>query len=123
MGMNIIIKIIGVTFILLGIGFMLKPQAIKWMMKFMKQGKRIYLAGLLRFALAIVFLLGAEQARKKWVIAALGIIFLLGGLLIFVLGPEKIRRMFDWYEKQSNLLFRFLAVVVIALGAVVIFAA
>ena len=121
--MNIIIKTLGVLFILLGIGFIIKPQAVKWLMVFLKKGKRIYLAGVLRFTLAVVFLLGAGACRIEWIIAVLGIIFLLGGLLVFIINPEKIRRVFDWFENKPALLFRFLSLIVIAVGAVVIFAA
>ncbi len=123
MNMNIIIKILGVLFILLGIGFIIKPQAVKWLMFFLKQGKRIYLAALLRLALAVVFLLGAGACRIQWIIAVLGILFLLGGLLIFIISPKKIGRMLDWFENKPAIVFRLLSLVVIALGAVVIYAA
>ena len=123
MRMNIVIKILGVIFILIGIVYLLKPEILKWLMRFIKKGRRIYLAGLLRFALAIIFLLGAEQCDNKWIIAVFGIIFILGGLLIFMLGPTKIRQILDWYDQQSTLLFRFIALIVLATGAIVIYVA
>ena len=123
MSMQFVIKSLGIVFVLIGVGYLLRPDIAKRLMVFFKKGKRIYLAGLLRFALAIIFLLGAGQCDKKWVIAVLGIIFLLSGLLIFMLGPDKIRRIFDWYDKQPTLLFRFIALIVLAVGAVVVFSA
>jgi uncharacterized protein YjeT (DUF2065 family) len=46
-----------------------------------------------------------------------------GGLLIFLLGPEKIRRMLDWYQKQSTLIFRVIALIVLVFGVIIILSA
>jgi len=123
MGMNIVIKILGIFFVLIGIVFLLRPDVMKRLMEFIKKGKRIYFAGVIRFVLAIVFLLGASECYQKWLIAVFGILFLMSGLLIFILGPEKIRRILDWYQKQPVLIFRVIAVIVLALGAVIIYSA
>jgi hypothetical protein len=123
MEMDIILKIIGVIFILLGIGFLLKPQAVKHLMNFMKKGKRIYLAGVVRFILGIVLLLGANASRQPTIITILGILFLLGGLIIFLLGAERIGRILEFYGRQPDLLFRFLSLIPITIGGLVIYAA
>jgi uncharacterized protein YjeT (DUF2065 family) len=119
----IVIKSLGMLFALMGIAYLLRPDIIKKLMAFFKKGKRIYLPGLIRFALAIVFLVAARECRYPWIIFASGIIFLIGGLLIFMLGPEKIRRILDWYQNQPTLIFRVIAVVVLAFGAIIIFSA
>jgi uncharacterized protein YjeT (DUF2065 family) len=121
--MVIVIKSLGIVFVLIGVAYLLKPTILKKLMSFFKKGKRIYVAGLIRFALAVVFLLAATQCRYPMIIGACGILFLLSGLLIFVLGPETIRRIFDWYDEQSILVFRIIASVVIVVGAVIIFSA
>ena len=110
-------------FAFMGIAYLLRPNIIKKLMGFFKKGKRIYFAGLLRFALAVVFLVSARDCRYPWIILASGIIFLIGGLLIFMLGPEKIRRILDWYEQQPALIFRVIALIVLAFGAIIIFSA
>jgi uncharacterized protein YjeT (DUF2065 family) len=123
MGMDIVIKSIGIVIILIGIVYLLRPSVMKWLMDFFKQGSRIYFAGLVRFALAVVFLVGARECRHSWVIFAFGILCLIGGLMIFILGPEKIRRVFDWWQKQSVLFLRAMAVLAMVIGAVIIFSA
>lgn len=121
--MQIAIKSLGVLFILMGVVYFLRPGIIKSLTAFFKKGKRVYLAGLLRFALAVVFLVGARGCRSFWIIFACGMIFLLGGLVVFALGPEKIRRILDWYAKQSDVVFRAIAVIVLIFGVVIVFAA
>ena len=119
----LVIKSLGILFSLMGIAYLLRPDIIKKLMVFFKKGQRIYLAGLLRFALAVVFFVGARECRYFWIIFACGIIFLLSGLLIFMLGPEKIRRMFNWYQNQPILFFRVIALIVLIFGAIVILSA
>jgi len=123
--MDIIIKIIGILFIAIAIVFLLKPGIMNSLMEFFKKGKRIYFSGLVRLALAVIFLLGTggHQGHKFWIIFAFGILFLIAGVLIFMLGPEKIRRMIDWWQKQSTLLLRFMAIITLAIGAIIIYAA
>ena len=119
----LVIKSLGIIFVLMGLAYLLRPAIIKKLMVFFKKGNRIYLPGLIRFALAIIFFVGARECRYFWIIFACGIIFLLSGLLIFILGPEKIRRMFNWYENQPDMFFRVIALIVLIFGAIVILSA
>ncbi len=121
--MYIVIRSIGVVFVLMAILYLLKPDVMKRLMEFFKQGKRIYFAGLIRFALAIVFLLGAHDCRKFWVIVVFGILFIISGLLVFIIRLEKLKAIIDWYQKQSVLLLRIFALIALAIGAVIIYAA
>ena len=123
MGIVIIIKSLGIVFALIGILYLWKPEIFKWFIGFFKQGSRIYIAGIVRFILAVIFLVGARECRYFWVIFAFGIIFLLSGLLIFMLGPVKIRQMLEWYEKQSSILMRIIALIIIIVGTVVVYSA
>jgi len=121
--MDIVIKSLGILFCIIGIVYLLRPDIMKWLMEFFKQGKRIYFSGVVRFALAIVFLASARECKYPWVIFAFGLLFIIGGLLIFALGPEKIRRMLEWYQKQPILIFRVIAVIVLVVGLIIIFSA
>ena len=123
MGMDIVIKTLGILIALVGIIYFLRPDVMKWLMEFFKKGKRIYFAGLIRFALAVVFLVAARECKHSWVIFAFGILFIISGLLIFILGLEKLKSIIDWYQKQSVLLLRVVAVIALAIGGVIIYSA
>ena len=121
--MDTVIKIIGIVFVVMTIVYLLRPDVMKWLMEFFKQGKRIYFAALIRFVLAVVFLLAARECNKPKVIGAFGILFLISGLLIFILGLEKVKSYIGWWQKQSVLLLRVMAVIGLAIGAIIIYAA
>lgn len=121
--MNIVIKIIGIVFVFITILYFLKPDIMKSLMEFFKQGRRIYFAALLRLVLAVVFLLAARQCSRFWVIFVLGVLFVISGLLIFILGPEKVKSYINWWQKQPLVFLRVMAVVGLAIGALIIYSA
>ncbi len=119
----IVIKSLGIVFSLIGIAYLLRPDVAKRLMGFFKKGNRMYFPGVVRLILAVVFFMGARECRSFWVIFTFGILFLLGGLLIFLLGPAKIRGILEWYQKQPVFVFRVIAVVVVAVGVIIVFSA
>jgi uncharacterized protein YjeT (DUF2065 family) len=121
--MNIVIRIIGIVFVFMTIVYLLKPDIMKSLMEFFKQGRRIYFAALVRFVLAIVFLLVAGQCRYFWVIFAFGVLFIISGLLIFILGSEKVKSYINWWQKQPLVLLRVMALIGLAIGALIIYSA
>ncbi len=121
--MDTVIKIVGIVIVFVAIVYLLKPGIMRRIMEFFKKGKRMYFAGLIRFALAIVFLLGANECKMPWVIIAFGILFIISGLLIFMMGAEKLKAMIEWYQKQSALLLRVIAVITLAFGVIIIYSA
>lgn len=123
MSMDIVIKILGIVFVCLGILYFLKPQFLKRFMLFFKKGKRLYLVALSRFALAVVFLVGANQCHRFWVIFAFGIIFIISGMLLFIMRLEKLRAIIDWYQSQPNWIFRVISLIAVAFGVAIIFSA
>jgi len=121
--MDIVIRVIGIVFVFMTIVYFLKPDIMKRLMEFFKQGRRMYFAALIRLVLAIVFLLAARQCHHFWVIFAFGVLFIISGLLIFILGPEKVRAYINWWQKQPVMLLRVMALVGLAIGAIVIYSA
>ena len=50
-------------------------------------------------------------------------IFLLSGLLIFMLGLEKAKGIIRWYQEQPIVIFRVVAGIVLAVGLIITYAA
>jgi hypothetical protein len=96
---------------------------MKQLMEFFKQGKRMYFAALIRFVLAVIFLLSANQCKWFGVIFAFGVLFIISGMLIFILGLEKVKAYITWWQQQSVMLLRVMAVIGLAIGALIIYAA
>ena len=121
--MDNVIKIIGIVFVAIAIVYILKPDVMKRLFEFFKKGNRLYVAAPVRLALGVVFLLGARECKQFWVILAIGILLLISGTLVLVLGPNKLRPMIEWFQKQSGVLLRAMALIVLAIGVVIIISA
>jgi uncharacterized protein YjeT (DUF2065 family) len=121
--MALIIKIIGSYITAMGLVFLLKPGLQRTITQFFAADSRLYLAALVRFALAVIFLLGAKECDSTRIIAAFGIIFLLSGLLIFILGIEKARSILSWLLEQPVFILRIIATIVLIVGLIIVFSA
>jgi uncharacterized protein YjeT (DUF2065 family) len=121
--MNIVIRIIGTFIVCMGLVYLIKPEVIKAIISFFSKGVRLYFAALVRFALAIIFFMGAKECKTTWIIVTFGIIFLLSGLLIFMLGLERARGILKWYLEQPSFILRTLAIVVLSVGLIIVYAA
>jgi len=121
--MDLVIKIIGIVFVAIAVVYILKPGVMKRLFEFFKKGNRLYIAVPIRLGLGVVFLLGARECKHFWPVFAFGILFLISGMLVLVLGPNKLRPMIEWWQKQSDLLARAMALIVLAIGVVIIICA
>jgi hypothetical protein len=73
--------------------------------------------------LGIVFLLAATACRKTWIIIVLGILFLFGGILVLILGPKRTAPILEWWLKKPNWILQVLALLTVAFGVLIIYAA
>ncbi len=121
--METVIKIIGTVIVCIGLVYLIKPEIFRVIMGFFAKGNRLYIAAVIRFALAIVFFSGARHCGIKWVIVLFGLIFLLSGLLIFMLGLERAKGIIRWYQEQPNFIFRVVAGIVLGVGLIIVYAA
>jgi uncharacterized protein YjeT (DUF2065 family) len=121
--MQILVKIIGLLIVLEGILFLLKPELLRRIAEFFSQGKRAYIAAGVRIVLGVVFLLAASQCRIVWVIIALGLLLLLSGIVMLTIRHERLKSIINWWRQRSAGVLRIVAVVVAALGIVVLYSA
>jgi uncharacterized protein YjeT (DUF2065 family) len=118
-----IIKVIGTAIVCIGLVYLIKPKVLMGFMRFFAKGNRLYIAALVRFALAIVFFLGARHCGIRWVIVMFGLIFLVSGLLIFMLGLKRAKAIISWYLEQPILTFRVVAIIVLCVGLLILYSA
>ncbi len=121
--MSTAIRIIGIVIVAIGVVYILKPSVMKGIFGFFKKGNRLYAAAPIRLGLGVIFLLGARECKQFWVIMVLGILLLISGILVLLLGPKKLVPMIEWFQGQSEFLQRVVALIVLAVGVVIIISA
>ncbi|HRZ87247.1 MAG TPA: hypothetical protein P5287_05470 [bacterium] len=119
--MVLIAKLVGVWIVMLGIVFLLRTDFYRRMVKFWMEGRRLYMAGVVRIVLGALFLLAASQCRHPGMMIAFGVLVLAGGVSIYVMGLERTRKMLSWCDAQNDIFFRFTAAAVIAVGMLLLY--
>ncbi|UCG35278.1 MAG: hypothetical protein JSW17_00320 [Candidatus Omnitrophota bacterium] len=116
-----VVRLMGWLIVLAGVLFTIKPQALKSYMEFWRPAKRIYLGGVVALLLGIVLLMASAGCKWGIVIAAVGALSLIKGVLLFVVGLEKVRAVLDWYAKKSDKFIRIMGVIDATLGILILY--
>jgi len=119
----LLVKIIGLFVTAMGIIALLNPNIIKIMMAFWKEGKRLYVAGVIRICVGVLFLYCSPMAMRPNIIFILGILAILGGLFIIIRGPKKMKLILENLSKKPVNFLRWLSLIILAFGALIIFSA
>ena len=118
-----LVKAVGIIITAMGILYLAYPQVIKGFLNFFSVGYRIYLAAVLRLVFGVILLLAAAKTSHTRLSMVLGILFLLGAIFIFAMGPKRIRPILEWYKSWPVWGMRIAAVLVTLFGLLVVYAA
>ncbi|MBN1871647.1 MAG: hypothetical protein JW800_03645 [Candidatus Omnitrophica bacterium] len=118
--MLVIARLLGIVILLMGISILFNPVIMKNLITFWEKGKRIYAAGVLRLIFGVIFLLIASQSRKPIIVTIIGLLFLIGGIIIFGLGEKKVKAILKKYQETPALTCRILSLIAVVIGAVIV---
>jgi len=121
--MLILVKLFGVLIAVMGIIFFVSPKAFKQYISYWKQEKRLRIGGVATIIFGVVFLIAASQCRLVWFITVLGIWSIIKGVLLLTIGQKKIYAYLDCWLDKPILTTRFLSLIVLAFGVLVIYSA
>ena len=119
--MFILARLLGVVAIVIGVVVALNPIMINKMLEFWKRGKNVYLAGAARLIFGVMFLVIAPGCRYTLIVTILGALMLIGGVIVFVLGPVKIRPIFEWFGKMKPVAARLMGLVALLIGCLIVY--
>ena len=118
--MLVLARLLGIAILLLGISVLVNPDIMKSMIIFWSQGKRIYGAGVLRIIFGVIFLLIASQSKATIIVTIMGLLFLIGGILIFALREKKTKAILDKWKDCPPLTCRLLSLIAIVIGILIV---
>ncbi len=119
----LLLKIVAILIIINGIVVLLKPDFMKKFFEIFTQGSKIYLAAVIKAVFALIFLFGAKKGcAHEWVIILFGILVLAGAVFIVAL-PQKSRAMAGWFATRNNTMLRFLSIIYLLIGALLVYSA
>ena len=119
--MVLLARCIGAVIMGMGLTIAINPAMFKAMLNFWKTGNRVYVAGVMRLIFGAIFLMAAPHCRLSGVVTILGILVIIGGIMIFVIGPKRILPIFAWWETKPPMVMRFMGLVAVSIGALVLY--
>jgi hypothetical protein len=119
--MVILVRLIGIFAVGAGIIFLVSPKTMRQFMLFWKKGKRLYIGGMLRILIGVIFLLAASECRLVEVMVTLGILFIITGSIIFVIKLNRLKIILTWWYGRSLLVIRLIALISIAVWLLILY--
>jgi len=114
--MILLLKILSLTYAGIGVLFALKPDHFRKYIMFWRREKMLRWGSLAAFFLGIFLLSYAAQCQMPAFSYVLGTLCLVKSVLLFVLGAERINKIFDWWETQPARVLRMAGLLVVAVG-------
>lgn len=118
-----IIKTIGLIMVVVGVLFAVMPSLMLKVIEYVKIGKRIYPAAVVRIILGGLLLWASPVANIMWIPLAVGGLMLLTGVLPFLIGLAKAQAFLDWWAARTDQTRRLLAIIAACLGAMLVYGA
>lgn len=114
-------RFIGILIVAMGVIILFNPMIMKQLIAFWKQGKKLYIVGILRVLIGAILLLAASQAKIAGVVATLAVLILISGILIFILELEKVKAILDFWDKKSPSVLQLVGFLVLVVGILLIY--
>lgn len=121
--MTYLITAFGILFLVLGVIFFVRPALIRTFIEFAKVGKRVYIGGVIRIIIGALLLLATPKAAFPWLPGIIGALILISGILIFILGTQRIHAFMDWWYGLDDSRLRIMPVVAAIFGVLLIYSA
>ncbi len=117
--MSWLVTATGLLLLAAGCGTLLFPTAARSLLHWLRTGRHLGLAIMLRLLLGLALLLGARATRIPALSIGLGLLLLLAALSIPVLGEERALRALDWWLARPGRWLRAWGALVAGLGLLV----
>ena len=119
--MGHVVTAIGIIFLVLGVVNLVRPATIRSLINFAKVGRRVYIGGLVRIIIGLLLLLGASVASVPLIPIIVGIVACVSGILIYVLGRERMHAFLAWWQVLPDNKLRIVPVIAAIIGILLIY--
>ena len=120
--MVFIVKLTGILVITISTISFLVPTFIKQIISLCIKGSNVYIFATLRMLLGLIFLVSYPEARLPNIILIIGILILLNGILVFILGQQKVKYLLSHLQEKSPKVLRIMAMAAFIAGVLIIYA-
>jgi hypothetical protein len=106
----------------MGIATLVSPGTLKQLLYKLLQKKWLAYVTIFRILIGILLAIAAPQTKAPQFIWALGILFILAGVVIPFIGIRRIEWLANWWLERSDMVLRMWAAIATLLGIAIIWA-
>jgi len=117
--MILLVKLFAIAIIIHGCFLMLRPENLKVMLSWVKEGNRLYLIAAVRLIIGAILMIAASECRIEGIVLVLGVILFFSGVAGFMLKKEGMMKIVAWGEKRSLHDVRVIGTVALAFGVLI----
>ncbi|MBW8015464.1 MAG: hypothetical protein FVQ82_04695 [Planctomycetes bacterium] len=121
--MRVAVLVFGILIVLEGILFLVKPLLYSKVVAFFARGRLMYISALLKIAVGVFLFVAVMSCDRKLIIIILGLIASGTGVTMLGMHKVKLKRMYEWWSLRPKFIIRILAILAIAVGGLIIYAA
>ncbi len=121
--MTFIVALAGLIIFGIGLTILFSPTRMRWALKNIITRRTMPVFSIVRIGFGIVFVLAAPSTRLPGFVWALGLLFILSGVSLPIVGFDRLRKWADWWEEKPDGTIRGWSLLVILLGALLVWAA
>ena len=112
-------QLVGILIMGMGFGIFASPAFVEKVFQFFKEGRRIYYAGVFRTAVGLILFLAASRSLVPLAAIALGLMFLVSGIVVFAADQEKLKSFMAAFSQMPPLVIRLFGLIAASFGMLV----
>lgn len=117
------VKAMGIIVLVMGVVGFLKPQVMKSMIAFFKEGKRCYIVAAVRIVLGALFLYSVKFVTFPWIPGVVGVVAIASGLFVYAFGLVKVHAYLDKILNLPESKLRIFPTLGVVIGVLLIYSA
>jgi hypothetical protein len=115
--MIFVISFLAVTSLAMGLIGLASPATLNSLLATFRGRGGFWAAVVLRLVLGVALWYGASSSRATLVLRALGLLYVVSSVVLFLLGYQRYEALLDWWSRRPTATVRGLSVLAVALGA------
>ncbi len=114
-------KLIGLFTAGLGIAFLLEPSLYVKLVEGVLENQRVHITGIAKVVCGLIFVIAAPMTAIAGFIGLLGLLQIVGGVVIFLFGENKVYPIIKWWEERPIVIKKAFAFLIFLIGAFIVF--
>ena len=120
--MTVVALVFSVLVAALGVVGLVLPTKLLGLEEYFRKPPARYVASAIRLLMGAALFFAAPASRAPGVLHTLGVFIFVAGLVTLFFGPERFRRLVDWWSAHGPAIARFWAALALVLGVYLAYA-